>query len=226
MLTEKQIWDSDVLMAANSRAGMHMADFTALVRTVESVVTSRVETPLLARIAELEKDNDMLERYWNEAMSTHENINSLKERIAELEMQLHAQHVLSVEAGCGGLSKLAQVEQDAQPVARLLTWCGPAHYPVPHGGVAARTFAEFPKDTTGSYWKEADMLYTSPPKQVPLTITPVTQAMEMYAKHPTYRGERALSWLEAPQAVRDEWMAKAAHGIGTAAPAKTQGGES
>lgn len=57
-------------------------------------------------------------------------------------------------------------------------------------------------------------LYTHPapqPERVPLT--PLAQAMQMYEQYPTYRGTRALSWLEAPQEVRDEWMQKAAHGI-------------
>ena len=34
-------------------------------------------------------------------------------------------------------------------------------------------------------------------------------AIELYSKYPTYRGERPLSWEEAPQVVRDEWIATA-----------------
>jgi hypothetical protein len=52
-----------------------------------------------------------------------------------------------------------------EPVARLLHWTGPAHWPVPHTGIAARTFAEFPKgegEKPGGYWKEGAPLYTSP----------------------------------------------------------------
>lgn len=49
--------------------------------------------------------------------------------------------------------------------ARLLYWCGPSHYPVPHGGIAARTYAEFPKeaaDNPDSYWKNGPPLYAAP----------------------------------------------------------------
>jgi len=53
-----------------------------------------------------------------------------------------------------------------EPVARLLYWQGPAHSPVPHGGIAARTFAEYSKkdaDKPDSYWKNGEPLYTAPP---------------------------------------------------------------
>ena len=36
-----------------------------------------------ARIAELEKDCDRFERYWNEAMATHKNIAELERQLAE-----------------------------------------------------------------------------------------------------------------------------------------------
>lgn len=50
-----------------------------------------------------------------------------------------------------------------KPVARLLHWHGPAHIPKPHGGIAARTYAEFPAaeaDKPDSYWKNGEPLYT------------------------------------------------------------------
>ena len=53
-----------------------------------------------------------------------------------------------------------------------------------------------------------------PAERKPLAITPLSQAMAMYAKYPTYRGTHPLSWLEAPQEVRDEWLQKDTNGIG------------
>lgn len=55
--------------------------------------------------------------------------------------------------------------EQTQPVARLLHWIGPK--PVPHGGIAARTYAEFAVDTpvTDRYWAEGEPLYTHPPKE-------------------------------------------------------------
>ena len=45
--------------------------------------------------------------------------------------------------------------------ARLLYWRAPSHMPAPHGGVAARTFAEFPKGSGegDGYWAEGPLLY-------------------------------------------------------------------
>ena len=34
-------------------------------------------------------------------------------------------------------------------------------------------------------------------------------AAELYSKYPTYRGTTPLSWEDAPQEVRDEWIATA-----------------
>ena len=48
-------------------------------RAIESAATA----PLLARIAELEKDCDRFERYWNEAMATHKNIAELERQLEE-----------------------------------------------------------------------------------------------------------------------------------------------
>lgn len=64
------------------------------------------------------------------------------------------------------LRRLAALEKaimDAEPVARLLTWKGPSHYPIPHGGIAARTFAEYPEeaaDEKNAFWKNGAPLYT------------------------------------------------------------------
>lgn len=52
-----------------------------------------------------------------------------------------------------------------EPVARLMVWQGPKHQPVPFGGVCARTFSEFPKESADdpkSYWKNGENLYTHP----------------------------------------------------------------
>lgn len=51
-----------------------------------------------------------------------------------------------------------------EPVARLLRWCGPSYMQVPHDGLAARTFAEFPlKESTSAhaYWKDGALLYSA-----------------------------------------------------------------
>lgn len=56
---------------------------------------------------------------------------------------------------------VAQASQ--QPVARLLHWNGPKHISVPHGGICARTYAEFPKGAGegGGYWTEGAPLATA-----------------------------------------------------------------
>lgn len=55
----------------------------------------------------------------------------------------------------------------AEPIARLLRWEAPKNIPVPHGGVCARTFAEFPKGAgENGYWKEGVPLYSTPPLEV------------------------------------------------------------
>ena len=62
----------------------------------------------------------------------------------------------------GGRASLA-ASAGSEPVARLLHWHGPSHYPVPHGGIAARTFAEFPKEEAekpDAYWRNGAPLYT------------------------------------------------------------------
>lgn len=53
----------------------------------------------------------------------------------------------------------------SKPIARLLRWAGPAHYTVPHGGIMARTYAEFPSEASSSpdsYWRDDAPLYTAP----------------------------------------------------------------
>lgn len=55
----------------------------------------------------------------------------------------------------------------AEPIARLLRWEAPKNIPVPHGGVCARTFAEFPKGAgENGYWKEGVPLYSTTPLEV------------------------------------------------------------
>ena len=57
------------------------------------------------------------------------------------------------------------MNQTPEPVARLLYWNAPSHFSVPHDGVCARTFTEFPEGAgeggTG-YWKEGAPLYLAP----------------------------------------------------------------
>jgi hypothetical protein len=63
-------------------------------------------------------------------------------------------------------SRIQPPAAQSDAVARLLTWHGPAHWPIPHGGVAARTYAEFSKeeaDKPNSYWKNSTPLYATPP---------------------------------------------------------------
>jgi hypothetical protein len=57
--------------------------------------------------------------------------------------------------------------------ARLLTWTGPAHYPVPHNGIAARTYNEIDVEHTlpmdkKAYWREGDALFTKDEMQAAL----------------------------------------------------------
>ncbi len=52
-----------------------------------------------------------------------------------------------------------------EPVARVLVWRGPVHYPVPPA--AARTYAEFPEEAAlpanpKAYWQNGDRLYRRP----------------------------------------------------------------
>jgi hypothetical protein len=55
----------------------------------------------------------------------------------------------------------APTEQAELPIARLMRWAAPKHMPVPHGGVCARTFVEFPKGAgDDGYWKEGEPLFT------------------------------------------------------------------
>ena len=62
-----------------------------------------------------------------------------------------------------------------EPVARLLYWRGPKHYSVPHAVVAARTYAEFSResaDKPDSYWMNGVALYTTSQVQAMLTAAP------------------------------------------------------
>jgi hypothetical protein len=61
------------------------------------------------------------------------------------------------------LEALKRAISEAEPVARLLTWSGPSHYQIPHGGIAARTFAEYPEEAAAekaAFWKNGAPLYT------------------------------------------------------------------
>ena len=88
-----------------------------------------------------------------------------------------AGHVGSKEA-VGALKAFDAIEASAralaqgepgEPLARILHWNGAKHMYVPHGGICARTFAEFPKGAgeNGGYWKEGAPLYLSPTASAP-----------------------------------------------------------
>lgn len=85
-----------------------------------------------------------------------------------------------------------------EAVARLLFWAGPKHIPVPHGGIAARTYAEFSEEEANkpkSYWKNGAPLYAAPVAQA----LPV--AAEKYLPQITLTGQQlkdALDWC-APE---------------------------
>lgn len=62
-----------------------------------------------------------------------------------------------------------------------------------------------------NYWSLAEHLRKSAAAlESPERAQADAAAKELYAKHPTYIGTRALSWAEAPYEVREEWRAKAA----------------
>lgn len=75
---------------------------------------------------------------------------------------------------------LEWVAKEQKPVARLLNWKGPKHIPVPHGGIAARTFEEFPLNTQERYWFEGEPLYL---RQAPIPegwkLVPIEPTEEM-----------------------------------------------
>jgi hypothetical protein len=58
---------------------------------------------------------------------------------------------------------MREVPPMPEPIARLLEWRAPEHIPVPHGGIAARTYAEFKPDTPVDkrYWFEGSPLFTA-----------------------------------------------------------------
>lgn len=60
-------------------------------------------------------------------------------------------------AACEAIRQACVLE--GEPLARILRWAGPSNYPVPHGGICARTYEEFPYDAGQErYWKETDTL--------------------------------------------------------------------
>lgn len=76
MLRNKQIFD----IADKCDEGQEGNEFlVAFAYAIESAACAERD----ARIAELEKDCDRLERYWNEAMATHKNIAELEQQLAE-----------------------------------------------------------------------------------------------------------------------------------------------
>lgn len=89
-------------------------------------------------------------------MLTKDEIEEVFQSVANDDPEVHLRFAAAVIA-----AHTAKVPGDVEPVARLLTWNGPAHQPVPHDGIAARTFAEFPVDTPAKdrYWFEGELLY-------------------------------------------------------------------
>lgn len=101
----------------------------------------------------------------NESM-THADalaeIAAIRAENVELRAQLASIGAGGVSGPLMGRASLA-ANAGSEPVARLLHWHGPSHYPVPHGGIAARTFAEFPKEEAekpDAYWRNGAPLYT------------------------------------------------------------------
>lgn len=67
-----------------------------------------------------------------------------------------------VEALIAEASPAPSAEVEAvEVVARLLTWRGPRHQPVPHGGICARHYAEYPENHyPDGPWAEGEPLMT------------------------------------------------------------------
>ena len=88
-------------------------------------------------------------------------------RVQRYEIRAAATEALAAhEAEQMSQVKPAPAQAVPAAVARLLHWCGSNHLTVPHGGIAARTFAEFPEhaaDAPDSCWKNGALLYTHPP---------------------------------------------------------------
>lgn len=76
MLTEEQIAGIVFEMNGNEPSALFWRD---LARAIESAACEERD----ARIAELQKDCDRLERNWNEAMATHRNIAELERELEE-----------------------------------------------------------------------------------------------------------------------------------------------
>lgn len=100
-----------------------------------------------------------------------------------------------------------------KPIARLLDWRAPKNFPVPHGGIAARTFAEFPEDMSVEtrYWFEGGSLYT---------------AEQVYAAIDADRAARGTP-VKSLQVQSDalEGMSNGARGSGDPRPASPPDGE-
>ena len=115
---------------------------------------------------------------------------------------------------------LAQGEP-GEAVARILHWNGPKHMDVPHGGICARTFAEFPKGAgeNGGYWKEGAPLYLSPTASAPAAERePMTEekAYQGWKESTVGRGSLGGRMDAFMEGVR---FAEKCHGIGTKEPA-------
>lgn len=108
---------------------------------------------------------------WRDKVS---EIGKLRAKVAELEAALVvSKQVVEYEQRHAAESEVAlanyhAVVSEGQAVARLLHWKAPAHIPVPHGGVCARTYVEFPKNAgDDGYWKEGAPLYDRPAAPAP-----------------------------------------------------------
>jgi len=107
--------------------------------------------------------------YWQQADSESYSQNAKSGETSAKFLALTAETVAAFDSACALAAHAhAPAAPSVEPVARVLHWHGPSHLPVPHGGIAARTFAEFPAaeaDKPDAYWKNGAPLYTAAPPQ-------------------------------------------------------------
>lgn len=121
-------------------------------------------------ISALEAECDRLERYWNEALATHENIDALKSRIAELEQDntsLRNQNTYQDKALATMEAKLAQRVPDGwQRVPAV-----PTHMMELRGSISWENSGQESPDVVEIYQVMLAAAPAAPeqPKAVPLT---------------------------------------------------------
>jgi hypothetical protein len=97
-------------------------------------------------------------------------------------------------------TRLTATQAPAEPpIARLLHWSAPTHIPVPHGGICARTYAEFPKGAGegAGYWKEGAPLYEAAVRAQAPSAARITPADLSRIVHEAL-GEASMMWEPRP----------------------------